>query len=486
MGKMKYILIGCLFLLSACNDWLNVKPQGQIEGDKMFEDERGFLQTLTGTYTILNSTSAYGQELTVGLLDEVVRYWNEISEAYNANYTDSEIETRLLAIWSQLYKAVANANLVLDNLKEVGEDDLENYNLIKGEALGLRAYIHLDLLRMFGPVLNNGLEQPAIPYHEEFSNQIVEIMTAGEVLDKIERDLLEAYELLQDDPIKEYGRRYSGNIDNTDLAYEYRGIRMNYYAVCGTLARLYQLKNDAANALKYAEEVIDATDIFQLLQRDDIITSNNKPDLMFERELIWALYDQNYEQKLGAVMENSLNAYTIDVLSREYVYRNEHAYGATDDYRDAYWWITQQASIVSVIPAKYMRTYETTSSSTGERNDVTAWDKVFPMMRLSEMYYIAAEANLTTDPAESYRLLNEVRASRNLTPLPATLENNGTALAEQILYEYQKDFWGEGKLFYYCKHLFHDVVIGSNTIPASNALFVLPIPDDEIEFGGNE
>ena len=484
MGKMKYILIGYLFFLSACSEWLDVKPSGQIEEEKMFEDERGFLQTLTGTYTLLNSTDAYGEELTVGLLDEVVRYWQEISEAYNANYTDASVEARLLAIWSQLYKAIANVNLLLDNLDGVAPDDLENYNLIRGEALGLRAYIHLDLLRIFGPVLKDGLDQSAIPYHEEFSNQIVEIMTAGEVLDKIERDLLEAYTLLQDDPIKVYGRHYSGSIDNTDLAYEYRGIRMNYYAVCGTLARLYQLKNDATNALKYAGEVLDATEIFQLVQRSDVVAEAGESDLMFERELIWAIYDQNYAQKLHHELTYNYK-YSIDESFKTYIYEGEQAYGSTEDYRDSHWWSETATSVVALLPAKYIRTYGMASSTTGEREDETPWDVVLPMMRLTEMYYIAAEANLATNPAESYRLLNEVRASRNLTPLPENLATNSNALAEQIVYEYQKDFWGESKYFYYCKHLFHDVVQRTNNIPASNALFVLPIPDDEIEFGGN-
>lgn len=70
-------------------------------------------------------------------------------------------------------------------------------------------------------------------------------------------------------------------------------------------------------------------------------------------------------------------------------------------------------------------------------------------MRLTEMYYIAAEANLENNAPEAYRLLNEVRVSRNLDPLPETLKNEPVALTKQLIYEYQKDTWGEGKLFYF-------------------------------------
>ena len=146
MRKIKYILGFCFLLLfTACNDWLDVKPLGQVEEEKMFEDEKGFLQTLTGTYTLLNAESAYGEELTLGMVDEIVHYWNEISKFYDFNYRDSEVEGRLASTWQQMYKAIANTNLVLKNLEGKQPGDLENFNLIKGEALGLRAYIHLDL-----------------------------------------------------------------------------------------------------------------------------------------------------------------------------------------------------------------------------------------------------------------------------------------------------------------------------------------------------
>ena len=83
MRKIKYILGFCFLLLfTACNDWLDVKPLGQVEEEKMFEDEKGFLQTLTGTYTLLNAESAYGEELTLGMVDEIGHYWNERSKFY--------------------------------------------------------------------------------------------------------------------------------------------------------------------------------------------------------------------------------------------------------------------------------------------------------------------------------------------------------------------------------------------------------------------
>ena len=101
---------------------------------------------------LLTSQEAYGEELTLGYVDEIVRYWNKISKAYEFDYQDATLVGRFDGTWKKMYEAIANTNLLLQNLKDSDKEKFENYDLIKGEALGLRAYIHLDLLRLFGPV----------------------------------------------------------------------------------------------------------------------------------------------------------------------------------------------------------------------------------------------------------------------------------------------------------------------------------------------
>ena len=69
-------------MLVSCNSWLDLKPYGEVEQDKMFEDEQGFLQTLSGSYLLLTDQAAYGQELTIGFPEEIVHYWRKRSEFY--------------------------------------------------------------------------------------------------------------------------------------------------------------------------------------------------------------------------------------------------------------------------------------------------------------------------------------------------------------------------------------------------------------------
>lgn len=489
MKKINIIgsLVGA-WMLVACNSWLDLKPYGEVEEDKMFEEEQGFLQTLSGSYLLLTDPSVYGQELTVGFPDEIVRYWKKRSEFYEFDYTNAEVVSRLDATWLQMYKAIANTNLVLQNLVDKVPADFEHYNLIKGEALGLRAYLHLDLLRLYGPVLKEGgMERKAIPYHEEFSNQTVRLMTAAEVLSRIQRDLDSAYVLLADDPVKIYGRDEDKDLGEYEegtapevkgLAFSYRGCRMNYYAVCATLARLHLLKEDYSNALKYASEILtDGKELFTLVNRSDV--SGSSKDVMFERELIWSLYDQKTEDHLSAEMRKG--NFTFDSYFNDYVYTDVRSYGSEEDYRWNYWFEYSKTTPAFWYLDKYTRTY-----SISDQSDQTPWRTIVPMIRLTEVYYMAAEASLKTNPAEAFRLLNEVRTSRNISELPETLKNDAGELFNQMIYECQKDFWGEGKLFYLYKRLFMDLNTRDESVKASRAIYELPVPKDEIEFGDNK
>ena len=476
----------CGMLFASCNDWLDLKPYGEVEADKMFETEQGYLQTLAGSYLLLTDPSAYGYELTAGFPDEIVHYWKKQSEFYEFDYTNMDVEGRLNATWAKMYEAIANTNLLLGYLENADPNDIEHYNWIKGESLGLRAYLHLDLLRLYGPVLQgDGMQQKSIPYHEEFSNQIVQLMTAEEVISRIQRDLDSAYVLLADDPIKVNGRDQAKDEFNGDddveteripgFAVTYRGSHMNYYAVCATLARLYQLKGDQQNALKYAMEVIDGgKDVFEFVRREDL--AEGEPDRMFERELIWSVYDMQIKAHLADELKSSEH----DDLFMEYVYEDARSYGSEEDYRENYW-ITEYPSSPSFwYVSKYDREF-----SLQDQSDITVYRSAIPMIRLTEMYYIAAEANLETNPAETYRLLNAVRESRNISALPTSIEQDANTLREQLIYECQKEYWGEGKLFYFNKRLFLNIQTREENIPASEAIYELPIPDDEIEFGDN-
>lgn len=93
------------------------------------------------------------------------------------------------------------------------------------------------------------------------------------------------------------------------------------------------------------------------------------------------------------------------------------------------------------------------------------------------MYYIAAECD--PDQTEALEYLNTVRRNRGL-PVDIT---DYTTLNAELEKEYQKEFFGEGQLWYYYKRTSiatiptPNSVSGTISIPLSS--YVFPLPDDE-------
>jgi len=103
-----------------------------------------------------------------------------------------------------------------------------------------------------------------------------------------------------------------------------------------------------------------------------------------------------------------------------------------------------------------------------------------PMIRLSEMYLIAAEGWMEDDPEHAAELLQTLKQART-----KSIVNKQTVTEEMILLEMRKEFVGEGQLFYVYKRLNHDIIgnTSEDGVKASNRVFVLPLPEEEIEYG---
>ena len=90
--------------------------------------------------------------------------------------------------------------------------------------------IHFDLLRLYGPIYSSNTESTAaIPYLDIPDNKdILPILSAKEVCEKILRDLNEAAELLKDDPVRTDGVQTDDAEDNNTPVYlRYRQYRLN-------------------------------------------------------------------------------------------------------------------------------------------------------------------------------------------------------------------------------------------------------------------
>lgn len=215
INKIKSVFVtGLVMLLVSCNSWLDVDPEDRIMENSLFKDKEGFMTALNGVYSDMNKSSLYGRNLTVGMIDVMAQYYNcNISEHsfltyMEYSYDGSVYKGQFDAIWSGMYTLIANCNAIIEHCGEQNPVLPDVYfKMVKGEAIGLRAMMHLDLLRMFGPIWSEtGKETVCIPYMTRSDRTVQPLLKADSVMIYIIRDLETASSLLSTVESGDHGR----------------------------------------------------------------------------------------------------------------------------------------------------------------------------------------------------------------------------------------------------------------------------------------
>lgn len=482
----KYLpAIVLLFMFTSCKKWLDVIPDSQVADEELFKTETGFQESLNGIYSRCASSDLYGLELTSGFPEVLVQNYAiaqndqwKYRQTSLYNYKDPSFIAIKDAAWKGLYNAIANCNLLIERT-ETNREVLsgQGYNLIKGEALALRAYLHFDVLRLFGPSFATEPTAKAIPYVTTYTNKVSPLSTVTEVLNSMVTDLTSAKELLKTvDPIigAAYKIGYPGDTATRELSspsifLQNRRHRMNYYAVCGTLARVYLAMDKKDLALANAVEVIDAKKFPWTKTTDFINADPTKKDRILYPELVFGFNIKPLERAYASRFDGGLTGLYTTPAEGNKIYESGGV--GAEDLRLKQWFkLVIDISGERFELQKYLR------------DDTNLHPFMAPALRLSELYYIAAECAWDTDQAKALEYFNTVRFNRGIgTALSVVSEEQ---FLQELIKEARKEFYGEGQLFYMYKRLNRSIAgpLGTS-IPASKSIFVLPFPNDEIEYG---
>ena len=476
--KINKIIFGfaIISLLAGCNDWLDVSPKSQIKEEDHFSREGGYKDQLTGVYTAMSRPAMYGLNMGIGFV-EVLSHSYDVDAngmwryADNFDYTNSTSEKTIAEIWKSTYACIANLNEMIKNIDAADSAMFShnNYRVYRGEAYGLRGFLYLDLMRLFAaaPGTDNGAK--GVPYVTEYSTAVVGQKTVGETMDLIIADLLKAHEYLASDSLKSSAKPY-----------DHRAARIpyfNYYASTLALARAYLWKGDKQNALRYADEIIavaeDSTTTshpFDWIHYTNMQqTTRNLIDAAFSTEHLFHLTISDWEDTGNYYFTSvgGTSSLSPSESTAEDIYEVSAGYG--NDYR-------------------YLKAYE----QDGENRylckfwhiDGSAYNDIYPLLRMTEAYYIAAECLKDSDPKRAIALLNTVRENRNLSLFPLADDLSADQIQNEIYKEYRKEFVGEGgQLFFYYKRLNAPEIKGAAVRPG-RAVYILPIPANDQEFGG--
>lgn len=523
------VVVLTTFTLSSCNDWLDVPVDGQSTSKELFVDGDGYRSALHGLYNSMSRPILYGKELQYGLIDffsnQYVtagvpeRYFTsaKYTAAANRNFYASVLLPELDNIFLTAYHTIAEANnliahIVADADSKFMKGGMER-NMIHGEALAVRAFIHFDMLRLYAPapILDDG--RSYIPYVTTFPEIHGKHIPVKEFIDKVISDLEYARTLVKpydETPLGistsvdgnaryynqlQYGLEGANDISKVDAFFMGRGYRFSYWAITALLARVYQYgatydNNRYELAAKCADEVLNAefkanNSTYTPFKSEDfefkwVESAEQMQGLRMVSNLIFAVYnrnqvkdasvDTNFPQKPGIAAGQM---FMVDVDGQEIFKTVAGTDDKENDIRYTRLLYTPEGTSLKLstkwyVPVNYASDKDQTLN-------------VLPLIRTSEMRYIIAEtAARKANYAEAYNILNEMRSARNLQTSQLAVANSWDGFVKDLVREAQREWISEGQLFYLYKRLNAGVKRADGTIaPFTKEESVLPLSTNE-------
>ena len=471
MKKIIYISIVAIMgtlPFASCSDWLDVTPNTDVPAKELFTTENGFKSALAGLYISMTEEDTYGKNLSYGMVDQLAQMYDKLPDGTNDRNsiyiyeweTSGAYNTKgLLAnTWRAQYNTIANVNNLLkwweQNADAVIPDSLTRC-MIRGEALALRAFLHFDLLRGWGPMDYAGSDKAkamkCIPYRTVADASKQPLLPASEVVDNIIADLQAARECMSYEKSLDLGE------DRGD-----RNMRFNYHAINAMLARVYNYAGEKDSAAIYANMVIDECGL--------MLESGNDNDPILSKEVIVGLNMHELEDNLSeyfAIGDKMTTKFYINISTLNLMY--ETVGSESEDMRakgTAFYRNNEKQCAMSL---KYIE------------ND----NGIIPLIRLPEMYYIACEASEANDEAARY--VNTVRNKRGISKAKDVSCNTPELRVAALYKEYRKEFYGEGQYFWFLKaHGMTGTLAHCPDVTLVEENFIFPLPDAEVEYGWTE
>ena len=462
------LLLTGAMLTGGCKKYLNVQPEASYTESQVYGNEKALQQALNGIYIDLANNQTYGANLTTSIIEMMAQRYKPSQTAANATdlsvfssyaYSSATAQATFDSLWRQAYATILETNVFLskiDNSVQAKIVSTEHGNQLKAEALAIRAMIHFDLLRLFGPVYSSDSSSPAIPYYISADGQSQPILTAAAVMAKVMADYTQALTLLASDPVIT-----SGVVFSPDFYTGYRNQRLNYYAVKGLLARASLWRGNVQQAHDLALSVLTEGEKWWPWTSSAAANAATNPDRIFSSEVLFSVYNPGLYTNYNNFFSTALGDNVIlvpDAARLTTVFE-----GLLGDYRYKSSWLTQGKSYPTFF--KYADLTLTT----------LPWRFLQPILRKSELYLLLAETD--PDPATALNYLNTERRNRGLAFLSTTAD-----IPTEIRKEFQKEFWGEGQLFFYYKRI-HATGVPGAALPYDwytvDPIYVVPLPLSE-------
>lgn len=462
---LKALLVLPFLMFGACDDILDTEPDNLISDESALSDLAGAVAVLNGAYDRLQNINYYGRDLVV--IPELLADNMRIAiQNTNRLVPESVNQERAHMVnWNICYDLINRVNNIIVRIDNIADATQAQKNQIKGESLFLRALGHFDLVRVYGrnprflqanqdgdPVVNTlGVPVRLQPFSQLDASSYPARNTVVEVYQRIVTDLTDAIALLDNSRAPFYASKVAAK---------------------ALLARVHLYQGNWAQAATLANEAITESGLTLASQANyaqifSNVTASN-PEAIFSITFVQG-------ESLG--VNNALSAFYVTagdaVLREDMIDQFEN-----DDVRGDL--------LQTVVKGPETVTKTLKFNSYGGQQGI---DNI-PVIRLSELYLIRAEANFENNSSIGASPLADINAIHTRAGLPALA---GPVTIDDILQERRLELAFEGHRFFDLVRRGLDVTKGTPgvdctsecSIPNGNYRIVAAIAQAELDANQN-
>ena len=450
LHKNLFAVILLLGLTSCGEELLDITPSTALPPDIAIQSVNDMETVLLGVYSQLQNSDYYGRYfiLVPDVMSDDVKQNASANRAKEwAEFNGNEIDFIAEEIWTEIYEAILRANTVINAEIEFPEAVRDLGNQLLGEAYAIRALAHFDVARIYAQTYNfsGGGGHAGVPIVTEFNPDAEPARaTVGEVYQAVLADLDQAVSLMN---------------QSRGTAFFSRD------AAIALQARIALYMNDFAKAASLATQVIDGGN-FSLTPTEGYLdawaANGSAPDVIFE--VVMTEADNNGGDALGRMYINE--GYGDYLPSLDLVSLID-----SNDVRSQLFKFDETlAGIYGTIRVNKF------PSINGEDNT--------PVIRLSELYLIRAEARaMTGDEVGAIEDLIAIR--KRAWPTAPSVTATGQELLDEIELEKRIELMFEGHRLWDLMRKGRGITRTDCTSPVCelaypNDRFVLPIPQQEL------
>lgn len=472
MNMKNYKIILALMIMvpgfSSCEDFLDREPLLEDSKELILGDLEGINDAAAALYGHFYRSSWYGAAFPIitDLKGNNTKASPMSSGRYQTDYNWYQDPSNTMGgLWGRAYIAITAASDIINAIPELelrpGESQAA-LDHIRAEALFVRALSHFDLIRVF-----------AQPYTHQPDGLGVPVVTVREIAQPERNTTREVYQQIVDDLSEAEGLF----MNLADFRAEFRSGSVNPRgfaskdAATALLARVYLYMGDYTNAAARANEVI---------------TSGNYT--LYTEDNYGTVWGRDAQSEIIFEVSGSMgNTGWPSWEEIGYIYDPGGAYGdvcASNDIRDLFEAGDVRANLFNEPTAHpgyfWPAKYPGKGLGGGQR------ENNIPVLRLSEMYLIVAEAKLNGVAGNALDEYNAIRTNRGLAEA-------GSVNMDNIFDERRRELCFEGHVLFDYARLKRTLIredederlAGPTVIEFPGYLWAMPIPIGEMEANSN-